>query len=333
MAGSDVDVSVIICVRNGARTIRRQLDALDRQRDHPPFEVIVVDNGSRDATVRIVRDWVATSSHAATDVRFVRGPRRPGIPRVRNLGARSAAGRVLAFCDADDEVGEQWVGALARAVCGDVLVGGRNHAYAEDGTARPDMFGDGVAGTPYLPHVGTSNCAMSRRAFLAVNGFDESLPRYGFEDVDLSWRMQEAGYPLLYARDAVVSFTVSSSARSIRKKFTLGRGYVLMAARYPAFDPVDYTVARTLRDFWTGCLAFIRACARRRAFDRRTASRLVARAGRVVGAVQYGTRSSPRGAAATQRGDGAATTVDGQRRAESARHGVVGGGARDERRA
>lgn len=149
------------------------------------------------------------------------------------------------------------------------------------------MFGDGVMATRYLPHVVTNNCAVPRKAFLSIGGFDESLPRYGFEDVDLSWRMQEAGYRLVYSPDAIVYFTVSDSVASIRKKFALGRGRVLMAVRYPAYDSTDYTFPRTLRDLAQACSLFIRTCMSSRRIDRAHASSLVALAGRVVGSVQY----------------------------------------------
>ena len=48
-----IDVSVVICALNEERRIGRQLAALDAQIDAPPFEVIVVDNGSTDGTVAV----------------------------------------------------------------------------------------------------------------------------------------------------------------------------------------------------------------------------------------------------------------------------------------
>lgn len=283
----DVDVSVIICVRNGARTIRRQLDALDRQMDYPPFEVIVVDNGSSDGTVQCVTAWIDGSRHAASRLRLMAGPRRPGIPATRNVGALAADGRLIAFCDADDEVDARWVGTLARGTVGECLAGGRTIARAADGSPRAGVFGDGLIATRYLPHVGTNNCAMPREAFFAVGGFDESLPRYGFEDVDFCWRAQEAGFPLIYIHDAVVHFTVSDATSSVRKKLALGRGRVLMAARYPSYDPTNYTLILALKNL---AVALFTAVLHPRSLSRSGRSglgHLVGLAGRVCGAVQY----------------------------------------------
>lgn len=285
--GPVIDVSVIVCVRNGAPTLRRQLDALDRQEDHPPFEVLVVDNGSSDATRDVVTSWIAEPDHAARAVRLIDGPSRPGIPRTRNMGALRAVGRVLAFCDADDEVDARWVGAMAREVDGDQLAGGRILARTAGGTERPDVFGPGLLATRYLPHVGNCNCAVSRQTYMTVGGYDESLPRYGFEDVDFSWRVQEAGFPLVYAPDAAVHFTISDARTSVKKRFALGVGRVLMAWRYPGYDPVRYTVARTLRDLGAEAGRIMRDGLRSKSLPRARLGQMVALTGRVWGAVRY----------------------------------------------
>lgn len=295
MAAEQIEVSVIICVRNGAATIRRQLEALDAQRDPPPFEVIIVDNGSTDGTPAIARAWINAEGHQHVRASLVDAGRRPGIPRARNIGAGAATGRLLAFCDSDDVVGPDWVAAFSAAVRVDGLAGGRILAVHADGTPKPEVFGAGLIGTSYLPHVSNCNCAITRNLFNAVGGYDESLPRYGFEDVDLSWRVQESGFPLLYVDDAVVHFTLSSNAASIRKRFRLGQGRVLMARRFPEYDPQQYTVRSTAADLVGDAAQLVKTALRTHRCDRQGASRLVAGAGRVVGAIRYaGSRTPPR---------------------------------------
>lgn len=295
MAAERIEVSVIICVRNGAATIRRQLEALDAQRDAPSFEVIVVDNGSTDGTPAIVRAWIDAEGHQHVRARLVDAGRRPGIPRARNVGAGAATGRILAFCDADDVVDHDWVAAFSAAVRVDGLAGGRILAVDANGTPKPGVFGAGLIATSYLPHVGNCNCAISRNLFHAVGGYDESLPRYGFEDVDLSWRVQEAGFPLIYVDDAVVRFTLSSDAASIRKRFRLGQGRVLMARRFPEYDPQQYTVRSTATDLVGDAAHLVKTGLRTHRFERQGAARLVAGAGRVVGAIRYaGSKTPPR---------------------------------------
>lgn len=305
------DVSVIVCVRDGARIIGHQLAALDAQVDAPAFEIVVVDNGSRDATRSVVRSWARRDTHAATSVHLVDGGSAPGIPRVRNLGARTARGRVLAFCDADDEVDPGWVAAMAAAVDDDQLAGGLILARTRDGAPRHDTFGPGLIATPYLPHVGNCNCAISRETFFAVGGYDESLPRYGFEDVDLSWRVQEAGHPIVFVPDAVVRFTLSGTGTALRKRLQLGEGRVLMAHRYPLYDPVAYTPRRAAIDLSLAVRRTAAGAVRTRRVDRADASLCVSSLGRLLGAIRIAVRGVPDRKLCREVGNGSAADGSG----------------------
>lgn len=225
------EVSVIVIVRDGAATIRRQLDALAGQTEAPPFEVLVVDNGSRDGTGEVVRAWIADGIGAATSARLVDASDVEGIPAVRNLGAREARGRVLAWCDADDAVRTGWVRAMAELQAG--LAGGRILAWRPDGSPDHAAFGPGLTATPYLPHAGNCNLAVVREHFFEVGAYDESLPVYGCEDVDISWRIQEAGYPIHYFPDAVVDFSITPRARVLRKTFRSAKARMAVGIRHP----------------------------------------------------------------------------------------------------
>lgn len=281
------EISVILCALDEEERIGRQLRALDAQVGAPPFEVVVVDNGSRDRTVEVVRTWIASQGRVAATAVLVDAEATPGIPAARNAGVLAASGEIFAFCDADDEVDPGWVAAMAAAVDGDVLVGGRLLVPTAESEGERDLYGSGPVRTSYLPHVGGANFGVSRTVYMDVGGFDESLPRYGFDDVDFSWRVQEAGYPLRYAPEAIVRFTLSGGTASVRKRFLLGQGRVLMARRFPRYDSTDYTLRRTLVDAVRAFRALAGALLTRRSAARARASVAVAAAGRVVGAVRY----------------------------------------------
>lgn len=245
---NDVEVSVIICVRNGAKTLRRQLDALDAQVDYPPFEVLVVDNASADRTADEFRQWRAARGPATCDARLIRADARPSIPYARNRGALAARGRVFAYCDADDRVHPRWVGALHRALADEGMVGGRIEAVSPSGQPLPRTFPHGLTSTEFLPHAGNCNLAITRRCFADLGGYDESLPRYGFEDVDICWRAQERGYSLTYCPDAIIYFSLSPKIAAVRKEFLIAQGRVAMSRRHPhAFQ--GFTLARCLTNF------------------------------------------------------------------------------------
>lgn len=84
-------ISVVIPNRNGASTLGQCLAAALAS-DYRRFEVVLVDDGSEDASVEIARRFPC---------RLVRLPRREGVSRARNAGARAARGELLLFVDSD----------------------------------------------------------------------------------------------------------------------------------------------------------------------------------------------------------------------------------------
>lgn len=289
-----VDVSVVVCVRNGALTIAKQLAALDRQVGNTPFEVIVVDNGSTDGTTEVIHAWAAGSGHAGASATIVDARERAGIPYARNRGIQVARGRIVAFCDADDEVDQGWVCALAAGVGENTLVGGRVHAHSADGSQAEAVFPQGLIRREYLPYAPGCNMAVHRDTAIQLGGFDESLPPYGFDDVEFSWRAQTAGVNISYIPDAVVRMTLSNGTTSVRKRFMLGKGRILMAARYPSYDARPYSVAYCTREIFLSGLGLGRSLRNPAAVSRRrAASVLVDQTGRLWGQLTYRTFGRP----------------------------------------
>jgi glycosyltransferase involved in cell wall biosynthesis len=185
---------VVIAAFNAERTLGAQLDALSRQAVTFHWEVLVCDNGSTDATADLVRSWVGKG----IDVVLVDASARRGPAAARNEGARRARAALLAFCDADDVVADDWVASMHAALQHDDLVAGvstrqvlgaprDDPQYYEFGPYRIERF-------PYLLAAAANNLGVRRSAFESVGGFDESL-RTG-EDDDFCWRVQLAGHPL-----------------------------------------------------------------------------------------------------------------------------------------
>ncbi|MFX0537497.1 glycosyltransferase family 2 protein [Ornithinimicrobium sp. Y1847] len=287
------EVSVIIIVRNGAATIAGQLDALGGQQGAPEFEVIVVDNGSSDGTGKIVETWITGGHPAASSARLIDAGQAKGIPAVRNIGARAARGRVLAWCDSDDAVRPGWVAAMARLQAG--LAGGRTLAWRPDGSADHGAFPDGLTATEYLPHAGNCNMAVVRDHFFEVGAYDESLPLYGCEDVDISWRIQEAGYPVHYFPEAVVDFRITARSRVIVKTFRSAKARMAVVLRHPASQlGRPPTLAAVLRDAGQQTLWLPYRLARPRPAPRsRWLRGWVASWGRLTGFAVYGIRRVP----------------------------------------
>jgi O-antigen biosynthesis protein len=181
--------SVVVCSYNGARTIRDTLDAL-KHLDYPDFEVIVVNDGSRDTTPHIASEY---------GVRLITTENR-GLSNARNTGWQAATGEIVAYIDDDAYPDPHWLKYLAYTflTTSHVGVGGPNIAPSGDG-----YIADCVANAPGGPvhvlltdtlaeHIPGCNMAFRRSALAEIGGFD---PRYraAGDDVDLCWRLMERG--------------------------------------------------------------------------------------------------------------------------------------------
>ncbi len=154
-------------------------------------EVIVTDDSRDEATCHLIERDFPT-------IRWIPGPRR-GPATNRNHGARHARGEWLAFLDDDCEPQPGWIEALAAATTGADVIEGR--------TVAP-----GAKDTPFEEHIENTdgnvlwscNLAIRRELFERLGGFDEDFAIAGGEDMELAWRIRQAGLRVTFARDALV---------------------------------------------------------------------------------------------------------------------------------
>jgi glycosyltransferase involved in cell wall biosynthesis len=222
--GDDVQVSVVIPCRNAAATVGEQLDALTRQSFRGPWEVVVVDDGSTDATPAILRQY-----HGRLPMNVVSSGEGSHSPaRARNVGARAARGDYILFCDADDVVDDGWGASLQRALDEHGLVCARRDVQRlnrpvdiESNRRVPDgpiNWWDGG----FLPYTAGCVLAVRRCVHEAVGGFDERFVRLG-EDFDYCWRVQlETGEPLVAVPEAIVHYRFHTG---LRRVFRQARNY------------------------------------------------------------------------------------------------------------
>ena len=222
-------ISVVIPVLDGEAVIGDQLRALAEQVSEldGELEVVVADNGSTDRTAEVVESFRG----ALPGIRLVDASARRGPAAARNAGVEAAAGRIVAFCDADDVVAPGWLAAVVKATSGnDLVAGGIDfHHFGPPGERRP-VWTPGEGAFRWMKFGLGANLAVSRDAFLEVGGFAEEL-RAG-EDVDLTWRLQLAGYPLHHEPAAVVYKRPRASRRHlVRQHLDYGQYDVLIYKR------------------------------------------------------------------------------------------------------
>lgn len=203
--------SVIIPCLDVADTLAEQLDALAAQQATFCWEVIVVDNGSTDATVSI-----AESYGDRIDLTVIAEPKR-GRHFACNAGAAEAQSPYLAFVDGDDVVQSGFVAAMREALNGYDMVAGIfvHDAFQGDGSMQhgPATSSALMSGYDFLPFASGGCTGIRKEAFDAVGGFDAEA-RF-CEDTALSWNVQRAGFTLGPAPSAAVAVRQRSTYRTM----------------------------------------------------------------------------------------------------------------------
>lgn len=211
MSARPLAITVVVTVRNEARTINALLQAL-RAQTQPAAEVIIVDGGSQDQTLAVLTQFAA--DHPDFPLRFTTGNwnRSQG----RNLGIRLSQNPLIAITDAGCLPAKNWLAALlaayqqglSTAAPGQPVVAGYAMGRAVSGWQAAVLpyllvMPDRVRPDAYLP--ATRSMLLPRSVWAAVGGFDESLNTS--EDFILARRLQAAGYPIVFAPQAVVQWS------------------------------------------------------------------------------------------------------------------------------
>lgn len=231
--------SIVVPVYNGARTIVRCLDALAVQSVPPDrYEIIVVDDGSTDATAEVVQAWRA--AHPQINLTLLRQP-NGGPAAARNHGAQIAQAPLLLFTDADCAPMPTWLEALA-APFADASVTGAKGAYVTEQTGLVPRFVqaeyedryDRMRGQAQIDFIDTYSAAYRREIFLENNGFDPIFTTASVEDQEFSFRLAQKGYRLVFAPEAQVSHLHDSDLwEYFRRKYSIGFWKALMIRWHP----------------------------------------------------------------------------------------------------
>lgn len=210
------DVSVIIVNYNGESVVQDALESLYRLSEQP-LEVVVVDNGSTDASLKIVRSFSETYRR----LQLVEAQGNFGVAGGRNIGVEVAHGEVLAFLDADGRALDSWlpaalfamnqdprVGAVAPLVLmgnGDTINGAGSFIDAS-GHGRDRFWGESLtAREPDLKRLTGTRCdypmgcgmVVRRPGLEQIWPLDEALLKW-HDDTELGIRLRRLGYHTVF---------------------------------------------------------------------------------------------------------------------------------------
>lgn len=218
-------VSVVICTRNRSTDLANAIRSVVEQApDTPPYEIVVVDNGSTDETRQIVAAF-----EGAGRVRYVYEP-EPGLCHARNAGWRSARGEYIAYLDDDAVACATWVAHVVEGfdMAPEVgVVGGRVDPVWQ--ASRPAWLGDQAAlgltivnwsDTPKIladlqsEWLVGANMAVRADLLKQAGGFRAELDRVGAQmlssgDVFLLKEVVRCGFQCLYHPGMAVTHIVT----------------------------------------------------------------------------------------------------------------------------
>ena len=185
-------VSVIVPVYNGGEKFRLCLKSL-MEASPPPTEIIVVADGDTDGSWQVAE---------AFEIQLLKLPTRGGPARARNVGARTAQGAILFFVDADVTVPLDAVSRVTMAFEREPHLAAVFGSYDDEPGETNFLSQYRNLLHHYVHQSGREEAstfwgacgAIRRELFLAMGGFDEGYDRPSIEDIELGYRLMNAGY-------------------------------------------------------------------------------------------------------------------------------------------
>lgn len=211
-----MNFSLVIPVWNGAEVIAQCLTAIASHRSDQPFEIICVDNASRDDSAAIIAAQFPA-------VKLLRQPVNLGFAGGINVGIRAAQGDAVMLLNQDCLPQAGWLAALGAAfeqhaefgVAGCTIYfadGKLDHAGAR--MMRPSAFGEHLTDTGSRPrvtdYVTGAAMAIRRPVFETVGFFDEGFYPAYYEECDFCYRSREHGFEIAYVPAARITHLRSS---------------------------------------------------------------------------------------------------------------------------
>lgn len=223
-------ISIVVCSYNGSKTIRDTLIGLSRL-EYPKYEVIVVNDGSKDNTAEIASQYY---------VQLISTENR-GLSSARNTGLHATRGEIVAYIDDDAYPDPKWLTYLASSFLS------TNHAGIGGPNLPPkeaELISHCVANSPGGPchvllddeiaeHIPGCNMSFRRSVLIEIGGFDPVFRAAG-DDVDICWRIQERGYTIGFHHSAFVWHHRRSSLKTYWKQQEgYGKAEALLEKKWP----------------------------------------------------------------------------------------------------
>lgn len=257
-------VSIVIPVKDQEKTIRKCIDSL-LNLDYPEYEIIIVDNNSKDKSPTLVKRYKNRKIRLLFE-------RKPGSYSARNKGIQIAKGEIIAFSDGDCVIDKNWLKFLVQPFKDKRVggVGGKIDVYKPKNKFELYCSKFHHLNEMYIkeknPFLLTANVAYKKKILEDINLFDGNL--YSGGDVDVSWKVMKLGYRLYFEPKAIVSHIYEETPfKMFKKSFYRGKYRALINIRHKTpYEkenkrhitslkqmikkyPLNWIIYRTARDF------------------------------------------------------------------------------------
>ena len=208
-------IALYIPCFNAGKTLSTCLDAVFNQ-ERPADDVLVIDDGSTDQTVKIARRY---------PVRIIKHSRNLGLAAARNTAINNTNAKFISSLDSDCKPSKDWLKYLAKRIklSNAAGVGGKtvevNTSSVIDSWRAVHMkqdWGESKKNDP--PFLFGSNTLFRRDLLLKAGSYNEKY-RSNFEDVDISNRLRKKGYSLVYEPRAIVKHLKKDDLSSLLNNF------------------------------------------------------------------------------------------------------------------
>jgi glycosyltransferase involved in cell wall biosynthesis len=214
-SSAEPTISVIIPVHNGGENFRRCLSA-STEADPSPNEIIVVADGDTGGSGRLAEELGA---------QVLRTPTPGGPARARNLGARIAHGDILFFVDADVTIPPDAISQITAAFRSEPDLAAVFGSYDDTPAATNFLSQYKNLFHHYVHQTAREEAstffgacgAIRRDIFLALGGYDESHRQPSIEDIELGYRLKQAGHRIRLCKTLQVKHLKSWGVVSLLK--------------------------------------------------------------------------------------------------------------------
>ena len=243
----NIEVSLICTLKNEKHSIKELLDSLLSQ-SRPPDEIIIVDGGSIDGTIDVIKSYIKKGNSIKLIVK-----NGVNIAEGRNIAIKNAKYAIIASTDAGCRIDAYWLENLIKPFEMDPSVDVVSGWYEAD--ARTD-FEQCVAELTY-PKLGrviknsdkflpsSRSIAYKKESWEKVKGYPEWL--YTAEDTLFDLNLRNIGSKIVFAKDAVVYWKPRSNIKEVFRQFYLySRGNGHAELYYNLLNYIPYALGLVL---------------------------------------------------------------------------------------